>query len=105
MTWLYRITTNLCLDRMRDQRTRRRLLDESFAGRPEAAGGGAEARVDVNQLLGVLPEESVALAVYLYWDEMTHEEIAAVLGCSRRQVGYLAERLAADLRERAACPA
>jgi len=31
--------------------------------------------------------------VYLYADELTHDEIASLLGCSRRHVGDRARRL------------
>ena len=40
-----------------------------------------------------LDEELAQVAVHYYLDEMTHAEIADILGCSRRQVGYLLERL------------
>ncbi len=33
------------------------------------------------------------MAVYYYLDEMTQDEIAALLGCSRRNVGRMLARL------------
>lgn len=52
----------------------------------------------VRQLLGRLPEQLAAVVVYHHLDGMTHEEISTVLGCSRRQVGYLLERAVASLQ-------
>lgn len=46
------------------------------------------------EVLAQLPPPLAEVAVYYYYcDEMTHEEIAAVLGCSRRHVGHLVEQL------------
>jgi RNA polymerase sigma-70 factor (ECF subfamily) len=40
----------------------------------------------------MLPEDVAAAVVYHHLDGMTHAEVAELLGCSRRQVGYLLER-------------
>ena len=54
--------------------------------------------------LARLPEPLAQVAVYRYVDEMTHDEIARILGCSRRHVGDLLERLEARAHgEEAAC--
>jgi RNA polymerase sigma-70 factor (ECF subfamily) len=45
-----------------------------------------------------LPEPLGHVAVYYYLDELTHEEIAELLGCSRRHVGNLLVRLSAWAR-------
>jgi RNA polymerase sigma-70 factor (ECF subfamily) len=47
-----------------------------------------------------VPEELAQAAVYYYADEMTHEEIAEVLRCSRRHVGDLLERLHQEVGRR-----
>jgi RNA polymerase sigma-70 factor (ECF subfamily) len=39
-----------------------------------------------------MPDELAQVVVYAYVDEMTHQEIADVLRCSRRQVGNLLQR-------------
>jgi RNA polymerase sigma factor (sigma-70 family) len=91
-TFLYAATTNLCLTRIRNRQTRARLL----AAQPAPAGttaGIAEARVALAQLLGELPRELADVAVYYHADQMTQEEIAEVLGCSRRHVGDLLARM------------
>lgn len=98
LAWLYVATTHHCLNRLRDRRTRGRLL----AAHAEAAPRGtppppADQALALRELLGRLPDELASVAVYFYGDEMTQDEIAEVLGCSRRHVGHLLERLRARL--------
>lgn len=89
--WLYRATTFHCLNKLRDQRGRKRLLEAlSPASSIEAS---ADAIAQVRSLLHRLPEPLGEVAIYHHLDGMTYDEIASVLGCSRRQVGYLLERL------------
>ncbi len=47
----------------------------------------------MRDLLARMPPELARVAVYHYADEMTHDEIALLLECSRRHVGNLIERL------------
>ena len=99
-TFLYAATTNLCLTRIRNQKTRARLL----AARPpaaETAAASAETRVILAELLGELAPELADVAVYYHADEMTHEEIAEVVGCSRRHVGNLVAAAIERLQRRA----
>jgi DNA-directed RNA polymerase specialized sigma24 family protein len=44
-------------------------------------------------VLAQLPPELAEVAIYFHCDEMTQDEIAALLACSRRHVGHLLERL------------
>jgi RNA polymerase sigma-70 factor (ECF subfamily) len=91
--WLYRATTHFCLNQLRNRRTGARLLQEHFSPRPaEAAGPSADALSELRNVLAQIPAEAAAAAVYHHLDGMTHAEIAELLGCSRRQVGYLFER-------------
>jgi RNA polymerase sigma-70 factor (ECF subfamily) len=46
-----------------------------------------EARVVVKKILREVPEDLQEIAIYYYVDEMSHEEIAAIVGVSRRTVG------------------
>lgn len=96
-TWLYRITTNLCLNRLRDGRRRRTRLAEAAraaegAPAPSPSASGPEARATMQRLLAQVPEELAQVAVYYYVDEMDQAEIAEVLGVSRRTIGYRLER-------------
>lgn len=98
-TWLYAATTNICLTRIRNRRTRARLLDER--GAPAAAvQPEGETRALAADLLAELDPELAAVAVYYYADEMTQEEIAEVLSCSRRRVGDLVQKLRHVLEKR-----
>jgi len=92
-TFLYSVTTNLCLNRLRDGANRARLLEGQGTARWEEASG--DRLVHVRELLARLPEDLAQVTVYYYVDEMTHDEIADQLGCSRRQVGNLLERAVA----------
>ena len=94
--WLYQATTHFCLNQLRNRRTGARLL----ALRPtaaEAAPARAESLSEVRSLLSVLPDEVAAAVVYHYVDGMTHDEVAQLLGCSKRKVGYLLERAGESL--------
>jgi RNA polymerase sigma-70 factor, ECF subfamily len=89
--WLYRVTTNLCLNRLRDQRRAKDLL--SGSGTPDISiPATAETRAMVAEILGRVPEELQDIAVYFFLDELTYEEIAPLVGVSRRTIG---NRLAA----------
>lgn len=91
-TFLYSASTNRCLNRLRDGKNRERLLRGQAT--TEAIDARSEHLVQMRQLLARLPEELAEIVVYYHLDEMTHEEIADQLGCSRRQVGNLLERAA-----------
>jgi RNA polymerase sigma-70 factor (ECF subfamily) len=94
ITFLYSATTHLCLNRLRNGRTRLKLVEEVMAPRSsEVAFPRGERLAEARGLLSRLPEELREAAIYYYFDEMTHEEIAEVMGCSRRHVGNLLERV------------
>ena len=52
----------------------------------------SETLATARQILGRMPEDLASAVAYYYCDEMSHEEIAKVMGCSRRHVGNLIER-------------
>lgn len=93
-TFLYGMTTNLCLNRIRNRKNRQRLLDVHVKPMTEQSKPSpAEKMTLLRQLLvKVEPPELAEVATYYYMDEMTHAEIAEVLGCSRRHVGNLLDR-------------
>ena len=91
VAWLYQATTHFCLNLLRNRRTGTRLLQSSVLP-PWAASGRGEALVELRSVLSRLPADVAAASVYYHLDGMTHAEVAGLLGCSRRKVGYLLER-------------
>jgi RNA polymerase sigma-70 factor, ECF subfamily len=95
VTWLYRITTNYCLNRLRDSARRSERADgspsegtpASLAASPPFAEPLPELRLALSEIVAHVSEELWEIAVYSYVDCMKHEEIARTLGVSRRTVG------------------
>ncbi|HJX54376.1 MAG TPA: sigma-70 family RNA polymerase sigma factor [Polyangia bacterium] len=81
VTWLYKVTTNHCLNLIRDEQRRRKLLDARATAAPEA-----QSPLPLSTLLHGLPDELQEIAVYYFVDEMSQDEIAHVLGISQRTV-------------------
>jgi RNA polymerase sigma-70 factor, ECF subfamily len=102
--WLYRVTTNLCLNRLRDKRRQGVLLAANYVPATEDRAAG-DARATLTSVLQHVPEELHDIAVYFFVDEMTYDEIARLTGASRRTIGNrlstfreVAERLFPDRR-------
>ena len=83
--WFYRVTTNLCLNRLRDDGRRKALLGTKYATGGVAPALG-ETRTVVGDLLNRIPEELHDVAIYFFVDELTYDEIVPLLGISRRTV-------------------
>lgn len=94
-TFLYSAVTHRCLNRLRDGKTRERLLAQhaDVLAPNDHARPGADQLFQLRALIERLPEALAQVAVYRYMDELTHEEIAEIMGCSRRHVGDLLKRL------------
>jgi RNA polymerase sigma-70 factor (ECF subfamily) len=101
-TYLYSATTHACLNRIRDGRTRTRLVAIETAGSSKLAPAHGETRALAVEILESLSDDDAALAIYLFCDELTHDEVATLFGCSRRHVGDLATRLRRRIMERVA---
>lgn len=90
VTFLYAATTHRALRRLRDRKNRARLLEENVGHSPQ--GGHRLAADDLailRQTLAKVPRSLCAPAVYFHLDGMKQLEIAALLGCSERQVRKL----------------
>lgn len=94
--FLYRMTTNAALNRLRNQR-RRHELD---AAQSTLAQGNPLPCVDplaLRRVLTRVPEDEARIAAYYYVEGLEQEEIAELLCIHRRAVGRRLERF----RERA----
>ena len=92
--YLYAAITHACLNLIRNRRTRQRLTEEHGRVLPTHDPGlGPELTTRARFLLAALPEKVADVAVYYYVDELSHGDIAEILGCSRRHVGDLLARL------------
>jgi RNA polymerase sigma-70 factor (ECF subfamily) len=82
---LYRIATNVCLNRIRDRQRRPESPDEALVHEiacAEAPGAESEARMLLGWLFGRHPESSRTIAVLHYVDGLTLEQVAEATGMS-----------------------
>jgi RNA polymerase sigma-70 factor (ECF subfamily) len=97
VTWLYRTTTNHCLNRLRDEK-RRGELRKLHLVEDAPSRASAEDRATLASVLRRVPDELREIAVYYYVDEMSQDEIAALLNVARRTVGNRLEAFRAAAR-------
>ncbi len=103
VTWLYQITSRVCLHHLRDRDRRNRLVETwgmPLWSRPSPLPS-TESRVFLAELWRILDEDLAEIGTYHYIDGLTHAEIALLLGCSRRTVGNRLAALRARVRDAA----
>ncbi|MCG8416545.1 MAG: RNA polymerase sigma factor [Proteobacteria bacterium] len=99
-TWLYRITTNYCLNQLRDSSRRLELLRERYGEQDELPGApDPDDRIALRRLLAEAQPDQAAAAVYVFVDGMTRPQAAQALGVSLRTVGNLLTRFTRWARE------
>jgi RNA polymerase sigma-70 factor (ECF subfamily) len=90
--FIYKTSTRLAIDHLRQRKRRPRAELETLTSNTDD-----ERALDVRQTLAelarVIPAEELELAILERVDRMSQLEIAAVLGCSDRQVRRLSQKL------------
>lgn len=99
LSYLYRAVTNRCLNLLRDQRTRVRLLSEHDALLRGPVRRSCEQQSIDLQLLGklvvALDQAHAEVLICHYFDDLSQEEVAELLGVSRKTVGLRLARIRA----------
>lgn len=88
-TWIYRITVNIALNKLKRDRFRQMLPLGDF-GRPDRRASADPARralsnelaERVDQAVSELPEKQRLVFTLKFYEELSHREIAEVVGCS-----------------------
>jgi RNA polymerase sigma-70 factor (ECF subfamily) len=88
IAWLYRVTTNLCLTRIRDAERRGVLLRQSQPAAVPATESPIDVALTVRALLRNVPDDLQEIAVCYFVDRMSQDEIAELVGLPRRTVSY-----------------
>lgn len=101
-TWLYRVTTNLAIDRQR--RRREAPLPEGYDApggepTPEAALSAGETRAEIAEAVSRLPERQRAAIILSHFEELGNDETAEILGISVEAVESLLSRGRRALRQ------
>ncbi|MCB9653741.1 MAG: RNA polymerase sigma factor [Deltaproteobacteria bacterium] len=92
--WLYRVTTNTCLNILRDTHRRAELRNEHLAPSLAVQASRTEGALSLDQLAArrLLAEADAACsqaAVLVHVDGMSYDEASAVLGVSKRTISNL----------------
>jgi RNA polymerase sigma-70 factor (ECF subfamily) len=102
-TWLYKIVLRLCIDQKRKNRFVP--LDDAFDA-PDASPGAeagleaAEKGKRIRQILQDLPERQRAALVLTFYEELSNQEAARVMGVSVKALESLLVRARRTLREK-----
>lgn len=98
-TWLYRVTANLCTDRLRGRQRRAGQDSIDDTGEPADEGPGAEARLigaermaALDMALAALPERQRMAVVLRHIEGLANPEIAAVMDIGVEAVESLVAR-------------
>lgn len=106
LTWMYRISTNYCLNQLRNRRGRERKHEdhrEDIGGPGVASPGDAEGNdhARVLALLADADDETRRCVVHTYFDDCTREEVAELVGLSvptvRKRVNTFLEQARREL--------
>lgn len=97
MSYLYRAATTRCINRIRNRRRRRDLLERHGTATILIRDGDLAERVIsldlLTRLLDRLEGPHADVFVYLFLDHMTQAEVAGLMGTSRKTVGHRLGRI------------
>jgi RNA polymerase sigma-70 factor (ECF subfamily) len=85
LTWMYQISTNWCLNQLRNRKGHQRKHTDhagEIGGSPTAAVTGTLDADTLRTLLAEEDDETRRILVHLYFDDMTREETAKFVGIS-----------------------
>jgi RNA polymerase sigma-70 factor, ECF subfamily len=103
LPWLYRVSTNYCLNLIREEKKFHLHAVSNATQSGEDWECGIEstfsARREVERLLCRFDDIDAQITVYAYLDRMTQEEIAEVTGLSRKTVGKRLKQIAETAKE------
>lgn len=110
--WLFTIASRHCLNRLRRERTEKRLFEDealdtaadTAVSSPLVACENAEQRRQLLAAIDSLPEHYRAPLVLKYYGDLSYDEIAEQLGTTRDNVAVLLHRAKRQLRERLGTP-
>lgn len=102
LPYLYRAVTNRCLSFLRDESNRSRLLQrnaEALVPPPRTSCDDRAIGVDLLvKLLHELDDSEIEVLMYRYLDDMTQDEVASLLGLSRKTIGKRLDRVREAVR-------
>jgi len=102
LPYLYRAVTNRCLTFLRDSANRARLLERNDRSLMPVARTPCDDHVIgldlLAKLVRELDEAETEVLTYRYLDDMTQDEIATLLGVSRKTVGHRLDRVREAVR-------
>ena len=84
-TWLYRIAVNTCLNFRAARRPGAEPLDDALPDAGPGAGAGVETRERerlVREAVARLPDKQRTTVILKIYQELTHEEVAGIVGSS-----------------------
>lgn len=109
-TWIWRITTNVCLSRRAKKKIETVPMDNDLAGEnpdaeqmspsPEELFLREEAREDLGRAIAKLPEQEGAIITLFYLEGMKYDEIATILSLPAGTVATALHRGRERLRKR-----
>ena len=85
LTWMYRISTNYCLNQVRNSGTRRRKLEDHKAEVGPRVAEASEGQTDHQRILALLDQvddQTRACVVHTFFDDCTRNETAELVGLS-----------------------